>query len=73
MTRRLSDCVLLASLVLLGLAGLDYILSAPSVTVDEPNREFPQAAVGETMSIRFPVHNRTRRTVRVIGLDLPGC
>lgn len=73
MTRCLSYCFLLASAVLLGLAGLDYALSdeGSRVTIDEPEREFPEAAVGEMISIRFSVNNPTRRTVRVLGL--PWC
>ncbi len=70
MSRTLSVSFLLTGLALIGLAAFDYLTpdDVPGVAIDEPEREFPDVAVGRTIDVAFSVHNPTRHTARVVGL-----
>ncbi len=66
--RYLANGFLILGIGLLCLAGYCYYLQtdAPGASIDEPDREFPNLAVGENQ-VRFRVHNPTRHTVRIVG------
>lgn len=68
MWRFLSNFFFMLGLILLAVAAAGYFLyaDAPGACVDEPEREFPNLAVGVN-EVRFRLHNPTRHAVRVVG------
>jgi len=70
MSRMLFAGLLLSGLTLLGLAAFIYFAprDAASVTIDQPEREFPEAAAGQSVPVTFAVHNPTRQAARIVGL-----
>ncbi len=76
MARGLSGGLLLVGLAAIGLAVFDYWLRSdvPGVTIDEPERELPAVASGQTTLVSFAIRNPTRHTARIVGLvGLGGC
>lgn len=62
--------LLLCGLGLLGVAAWQYFgpENGPGLIVDEPEREVSGFTVGQTKTITFSFHNRTRHPVQIIGL-----
>lgn len=71
LSRHLSTSFFLVGLGLLGVAAWGYFSAAdedPSVTVDDADREVAVGAPGQEVVVSFPIHNRSSRPVRVVGL-----
>jgi len=70
MSRMLIAGLLLSGLILVGLAAFIFFVpgDAAGVSIGEPEREFPDAAAGESVPVAFAVHNSTRQAARVVGL-----
>jgi hypothetical protein len=70
MYRILSWGFILIGLLLLGWAAFDYytFTDPAHVTIDEAERDLPDAPVGQPTDVVFTIHNPTWRTARVIGL-----
>jgi hypothetical protein len=62
--------LILFGLGLLAVAAWQYFSpdDGPGLTVDETEREISDCSVGQTKVITFPLHNRARHPVQIIGL-----
>jgi hypothetical protein len=70
-SRVLTAGLCLGGFILLSLAVLDYFHQpdGSGVTIEEPEREFPAYLTGKTTELAFRIHNPTRHTARVVGLE----
>jgi hypothetical protein len=70
MFRSLPLGLILIGVLLLGWAVVDYYIShdTSQVTIDELERDLPDAPVGQPTDVVFTIHNPTWRMARVIGL-----
>ena len=70
MFRIVSVGFILVGVLLLSWTVFAYYVSTDTsqVTIDEAERDLPDAPVGQPTDVVFTIHNPTWRTARVIGL-----
>jgi hypothetical protein len=72
LSRFLPLAFLLCGIGLLGAAGVVYLApaEAPSLCIEDPDRELPGVAAGQKLDVAFRIHNRAGQSARIIGLTV---